>query len=87
LKAQQYTIFTKVVNDISQAHLFKLHNKLSIVWVTLQEILKILFIFFKRKFKFKENNFDGAKCSSIDHLYYKNNENIKIIECYYYYDY
>jgi len=31
LKTQQYTIFINVVDEVTQAHLFKLHNKFSIV--------------------------------------------------------
>ncbi len=47
LKTHQYTILTKVVDEATQARLLKLHDKLSIVWPTLREVIFFLFISFK----------------------------------------
>jgi hypothetical protein len=47
LRAQQYTILTKVVDEIIQTCVFKLHNKLSIVQLALRQVNSFLFIFFK----------------------------------------
>jgi len=56
LKAQQYTIFKKFVNEVSQALFFKLHKKVSIIRATLR-VNSFLLIFFKKNliifFKFK----------------------------------
>jgi hypothetical protein len=78
LKAQQYSIFTNVIDEATQAHLFKLHNKFSIVRPTFKEVCFFLLIFFKNIlnvfFKVKEKKFNGGKCSFIRHLYFKHNE-------------
>jgi len=60
LKAQQYTILINVVDEVTQAHLFKLHNKFSIVQPIFKEINFFLLILFKNIlnffFKVKEKN-------------------------------
>ncbi len=38
LKAQHYTILTKVVDEATQAHFLQLHNKLSSVQSTYKEV-------------------------------------------------
>ncbi len=47
LRTQQYTIFTKVVNEITQTCLLKLHNKLSIIQLALKDVNSYLIILFK----------------------------------------
>jgi hypothetical protein len=44
LKAQHYTILTKVVDEAIQLHFFQLHNKLSSVQSTLKKVNSFHFI-------------------------------------------
>jgi hypothetical protein len=81
LKTQQRTILTNVVNETIWVCLLKLHNKLSIT----QHELNFLFYHFIQKhfelfFQIQWKKLNGAKWSSISHLDFKNNENVKIIK-------
>jgi hypothetical protein len=74
LKAQQYTILINVVDEVTQAHLFKLHNKFSIVRPIFKEINFFLLLLFKNILNFffqsQGKKFNGDKCSFIRHLYF-----------------
>jgi hypothetical protein len=70
----------KGIDEATWACLLKLHNKLLIDWLALKNVNSFLLIFFNKRFIFfqiQRKRFDGAKCSSIGYLYYKNNDFLK----------
>jgi len=56
LKAQQYIILIMVVNEVTWTCLFKLHIKLSIVWLTLREINTFPIISLKKMIFFSNSS-------------------------------
>jgi hypothetical protein len=83
LRAQQYRCLTKVIDEATPTCLFKLHNKLSTIWLALREVNSFIFIFFKNIlkvfFKFKEY-FLWCQMFIYRSFIIKNNEKVKIIK-------